>query len=392
MILYLLIISCLPGCTNRQTGNTLQQEEQQEEQQKEQQEEQSEEDEITKDIQLYILLYTNLDTKKVFLESIETGKQEEFSYNGGTYVYNRYGSSSVMSQLEAGTAVQVTYTDKNLLTEIRETTEIFVYDDVSNFKIDTDKQIVMIADSKYYYDEALKVFSDTGLISINELKTGDSICIRGQGKEILTMSIKKGHGTVRLKNTEVFEGGMVTIGNVLAKEITADMVVEVPEGSYTLSVANDGYGGSKEIKISRFEELVIDLNELKGQGPEYCKMKITVMPAEAIVTLNGKEVDDSQLIELRYGSYRLSAKAEGYADWSKILVVSSKEAHITIELEAEQEDEDKDSKEDEKDEDEASKEDEKDEDKDSKEDEKDEDKSSKEDEKDKDEASKEDKK
>lgn len=321
VVISILFLCCLTGCAAKQTENTLQQEEQQEKV------------EVTEDMQLYILLYTNKETKTVFLESVETGKQEEFSYNGGTYVYNRYESNTTMEQLEAGTAVRVTYTDENLLMEMKESTEIFVYDDITNYKIDTDKKIITVANSNYYYDEALKVFSGSSLISVGDLSKEDSICIRGLDKEVLTISVSKGHGSIRLKNTEIFEGGMITIGNVVAREITSDMVVEVPEGVYTLAVANDGYGGSREITVNRFEELVIDLDILKGEGPGYCMMKITVIPEDAKVTLNGNETDCSQPMELRYGSYRLSAKAEGYMDWSGMLVVSSKEANITIELE-----------------------------------------------------------
>lgn len=302
---------------------------------KEQQEEEQE-DIATEDSQLYILLYSNADTKCVFVESTETGRQEEFEYNGGTYIKNRYGDSITISQLQIGELVEITHTKKNVLTEIKVAEDAFIFDDVSNFAIESGKEMITIMGSKYYYDESLKVFSDSGIISMSELNQKDILCFRGVDKKILTVSVVQGHGTVSLRSTEDFEGGMITIGSIVAQEITADMSLVIPEGTYTLSVAHDGYGGSREITVNRFEELTIDLDTLKGDGPGYCMLNITVVPESAQVTLNGAELDCSQAMEIKYGAYKVKAEADGYTAYSGTLVVNSAEAAITIELEAEE--------------------------------------------------------
>lgn len=316
----------LAGCSQKQKEETAREEEQQQEI-----------EEPVEDTKLYILLYSNADTQRIFLECVETGRQEEYEYNGGTYIHNRYGDSITIAQLQVGALIQISYTEEKMLTEVSESADTFLYDGITNFRVDSEKGILSVADSNYYYDEELKIFSDNGIISLNELSEIDTICIRGQGKEILTLVVTKGHGTIALKNTELFEGGMITIGNVAAREITQDMVIEVPEGTYTLSVANDGYGGSKEITVERFEEIDVDLDTLKGDGPGYCMMKINVTPSDAEVTINGGAVDCSGLLELKYGSYKLEAEAEGYTDFSGTLVVNSKEAAISIELDKESE-------------------------------------------------------
>ncbi len=326
MLLALLFM--LAGCDGRTGASTAVGEEAQQE------------TEETEDNQLYILLHCNTDTQRIFLESVDTGRQEEFEYNGGTYIRNRYGDSITVGQLQIGELIRISYTEDKLLTEVTAAEDAFVYNDVTGFSIDDDAEIITVLDSKYYYDEALKVFSNAELISLNELSKKDTICIRGVDKKILSLTVTRGHGTVILKNTETFEGGMITIGNVASQKVTEDMTLEIPEGTYKLSVANDGYGGSREITVGRFEELTIDLNTLKGEGPSYCLLTITAVPEDAHVTLSGAEVDCTQPMEIRYGSYRLEAEAEGYVPWSGTLVVNSKEAALTIELEEESEDED----------------------------------------------------
>ena len=52
-------------------------------------------------------------------------------------------------------------------------------------------------------------------------------------------------------------------------QITGEMTIEIPEGTYTAAVANNGYGGSTEITITRGQETVLDLETLKGEGPKY---------------------------------------------------------------------------------------------------------------------------
>lgn len=282
--------------------------------------------------QAYILLHHNEETKCVFLQDVESGRQEEFAYNGGTYIHGRYGESLTMDQLCVGELVLLTYTDKKVLTEMKVSTDAFIYEEVTGFSVDQENAIFSVGSSNYYYDDDLKIFSEEGIISLNELSSQDTICMRGFEKKILTVVVTRGHGTVALKNTALFEGGMVTIGNVTAQKVNGDMTLEVPEGTYTLSVANDGYGGSKEITVKRFEELTVDLDVLKGDGPQFCKLKINVTPQEAKVTIDGGAADCSQILELRFGTYQIKAEAEGYTSWSGKLVVSSAEAAVTIEL------------------------------------------------------------
>lgn len=287
------------------------------------------------DDQLYILLYSNTDTGRLFVENAETGRQEEFEYNGGTYIYDRYGKSVTMERLKSGELIHISYTEGKVLTEIQTATETFVYDTVTKFRIDDEKDMITIAGSNYYYDEAMIVFSGNGIISLNELSKNDVLCIRGLDKKILTVSVTRGHGTVALKNTDVFQGGMVTIGNAAAAEITGDMVLEVPEGTHILSVANDGYGGTMEITVNRFEEVSVDLNTLKGEGPSYCTLTLSVVQENARVFIDGILTDHEKPIQLKYGAYQITIEAKDQEDWSGKLVVNSPEADIKIDMEEE---------------------------------------------------------
>lgn len=321
-VLLVFVLLAVNGCSKRNVKDTPEKEEEQQQQTAE----------TEKDEQLYILLYSNTETNRVFLQGTQTGRQEEFEYNGGTYIHGRYDESLTIGELKVGELLKLTYTDKKILTEIQVAKEAFFCEGITDFSIREDEAVFSVGDSNYYYDEDLKIFSEDGIISLNELSSIDTVCLRGMGKQIITIVVTRGHGTLVFRNTELFEGGMVTVGNEAAQRVSRDMTIEVPEGTHVLSVAHEGYGGSKEITVERFGELLIDLDTLKGDGPKHGRVKINVTPENAKVTIDGGLADCSQVLELEYGTYRLKAEAEGYEDWSGQLVIRGAESAVEIEL------------------------------------------------------------
>lgn len=73
-------------------------------------------------------------------------------------------------------------------------------------------------------------------------------------------------------------------------QITGEMTIEIPEGTYTAAVANNGYGGSTEITITRGQETVLDLETLKGEGPKYGSILFAVNVEGAWLQVDGQLV------------------------------------------------------------------------------------------------------
>ena len=110
------------------------------------------------------------------------------------------------------------------------------------------------------------------------------------------------------------------------------MQVEVPEGKYLVTVANDGYGGSREIEIPRNQTVSLNLDELKGEGPKMCRITFKVGVEGAVLYIDGKKADYSKPIDVRYGIHTIAVEAEGYDTITKKLVVNSAETEIEIAL------------------------------------------------------------
>jgi hypothetical protein len=190
--------------------------------------------------------------------------------------------------------------------------------------------MLTIGDSKYRYGDHLRVFADDQEISISQIKEGDVLSVQGLDKQILSVQVTRGHGTIALVNTELFEGGWISLGTKIYAKITENMILEVPEGTYELSVANDGYGDTKEIQVERASVTTVDLEEYRGEEPKVCQVTFEIYVDGAELYIDGEPVDYDQPVELRYGVYSLMVIAEGFETWQRQLVIHSADATIQI--------------------------------------------------------------
>ena len=196
----------------------------------------------------------------------------------------------------------------------------------------TERGIFKIADSKYSYDADLFVESNGEKIRLSDLNEKDKIRVVGIGTKILSVSVTTGQGILELRNTSVFEGSFIQVGSKIFAQITHNMKLEIPEGTYTVTVANEGYGGSTEVEIARGEVCTLDLDELKGEGPKTGSITFYIDVEGATLSIDGDTVDYSAPVVLTYGVHELHAEADGYDDFDKKLFVNSAAANIDISL------------------------------------------------------------
>lgn len=281
--------------------------------------------------ELYAVISMNTKNNTLRLYDCKKNRQEDYTYNDATYFMDKYGKITSASQIVPGRIVQLeVYRKTGELRTVQVSDEAWIYEDIKRYSVEPDENILRIADTKYYYEDDLHVFSDDKMISIKELGENDILRVQGIGRKIMTISVTSGHGTIRLTNTDLFEGGWMSLSSKMYFQVTKDMQIEVAEGNYVLSVANDGYGDSKEITVERGEETVVDLDELKGEGPKFCTVTFEVGVENAVMTLDGEVIDYNEPQQIKYGIHRLEIVAEGYETWSRRLYVNSKEATIKV--------------------------------------------------------------
>lgn len=293
------------------------------------------------DSNMYMVMTVDMEKETLTLKQMSSGKQYFCHYTLTTRFLDKYGNSTSAHNFDVGSLVTVNEMDtQGCIAEIQISDEVWEYENVVRYEIDVERGIFQIADTNYSFGDNTFFVSDDKKIKVSDIKEDDKLRIIGMNKEILSVSVTTGHGKVALENTEIFEGSFVQIGRHIFAEITGEMELEVPEGTYTITVANKGYGGSKEITVERNKTLVLDLDELKGEGPKKGNIRFYVISAEdeeedleAVLKIDGKEVEHGEPVILDYGIHIIYASAQGYTDFSKKLFVNSEEAEITISLE-----------------------------------------------------------
>ena len=265
--------------------------------------------------------------------NIDTGRYEQYSYTDGTIFKDRHGSLISTASMVPGKVVTLTLRDKDLILEkVEQSADAWEMDDIGKFSYNEEDKIFTIGDTKYSYDEELQVFSGDAAIELSVVTGQDTLRIQGIDRKVLSVSVTTGHGVIQLVNTQALEGGWLSLNHKNYYKITENMQLEVPEGTYELTVAGNGYGGSTEVAVTRNEQTSVDVDSIKGEDPKYCTLTFAVDVAGALMYIDGSQVDYTQPLQLQYGIHSIQITADGYDTWSKRLYVNSPEAQIEIAL------------------------------------------------------------
>ncbi|MBR1571442.1 MAG: hypothetical protein IJ655_01730 [Lachnospiraceae bacterium] len=259
-----------------------------------------------------------------------------YRYNLTTKFLNKYGDSTSSVNFVKGMVVELgEVTSASVLSSIQISDKVWDYDKVDNYLIDAASNKLSIGQSDYRILESTKFYSDGNEITLADISPDDVLRVIGLDNNIISVMVTTGHGYLQLRNSEVFIGSMMFVGNGIVATITGDMQIEVPEGTYSITVANNGYGGTGEYTVLRGQVTEIDLNALKGEGPKVCRLKFESSVANVQVYLDDVQVAIGQEMEVKYGRHKLSVQAEGYTSWTKVLVVNSASATVSLDLEDE---------------------------------------------------------
>ena len=285
---------------------------------------------------VYILKDVNESTAQVVLIKVG-GSYREYvlNYTGATLMEDRYGNALTPATLTYGEVFEIELSeDGSTLKSLRESKSVWTFEGVENFTLDQEEEILKIGKDKYHLSNTTVVFDGTNQYNRYQLMEEDVVTLIGYKKELLSVLVQTGHGILQFTNTEGFEEGYFVLGNVLAAKITQNMSVDVRAGHFLLSVAHKGKGGSIMVTVEPGQSTTVDLSQFASGETKSCLLTFKLKQEGTTVSINGKEVDVSEPVELTYGTYRITAELEGYETWSRLLLASSEEVSVTIDLDS----------------------------------------------------------
>lgn len=280
-----------------------------------------------------VLVDINSVDNTVTLLNLDLGKQYTLSMDGTTRYTDKYGKAISLEQLGEGDIVDVTFLKtKKHLTTMQLSRSAWQYDDVERYELNTVRREVTIGEEVFKLSRDTRYFSQGHSIEEMDLNPSDILTFHGIDTTVLSVTVEKGHGYLRLVNDENFIGGWLEIGQEQIVRITEDMLVTVPEGSYQVDISYNGGGGTKSVVINRNEETTLDIGDLEVAEAQYGMVLFSMNPSGAELYIDGSQADPSQPITLEYGIHQIIAKADGYKSLTQYLRVAQESAGVDVEL------------------------------------------------------------
>lgn len=276
----------------------------------------------------------DLDASTVTFYLLNRNEQRTFSYDDATMVKDRHGGSLTMAQLTMGEVVDIAYNDElSKMGSAIYSMDGFSYDSISNYVLDEQNRTVQIGSDTYSMGNGIKVFSYDEQMELSQILKDDIVSFRGVGREVVSIILDRGHGYLKLENEEALVGGWLEVGQAVIQQIYDDMLVVVPEGSYTVRLTADDVEEYREITIERNKETVIDLSDIEVKKPVNGALFVDVTPSDAEVYIDDNPVDASRQMRVPLGIHKITAKAEGFDSFSEYVEVTEKTTKVKLSLE-----------------------------------------------------------
>lgn len=281
---------------------------------------------------LYMIQNMNMAEEIITLYDLSNNETLQYRYGLMTQFLDAKGKTSSWSNFTSGRVVKIGNDQtKTILSKVQLSDKVWEQTGIKNYKVNTEDEMLTIGQTKYHLLDSTKVFSGENLSDPTLIGANDILTVVGQEKNILSVNITTGHGTIELMNTSKFDNSMIEIGTKVITNISGEgMKIEVAEGNYRLTVANNGYGGSMDVTVNRDQTTVVDLSQLEGEGPKKCTITFTSTVENAKIYLDNQEVSVGESITVNYGRHSLKVVADGYDTWNKNLIVNSESAEILL--------------------------------------------------------------
>lgn len=256
---------------------------------------------------------------KITLRSVTYDTEVVLTYNGGVDVRDKYGDILSVKQIVLGSIVDAVYDanrSKLLSMYLSSTDKVQKLEQVSGLVVDNVGKTVQINGTSYPMSQNISAFSDYAEIGVDEVCSEDQVTLWLYNDLVCSIYVELGHGYVRLSDYASYIGGMVEIGYDVIVPVTEDMLLTVREGEYTLRISKNSDVGTKKVQVARNQEVDISLADIAVEPKQMGSVLFQVKPAEAVVYIDGKQINTEGAVPLVYGKHRIDITADGYDSYS----------------------------------------------------------------------------
>lgn len=266
----------------------------------------------------------------ITLYHLEEGGEVTLSYGVAADIRSKYGNLTYGAVLQYGDIVRAEYDRENQLVRMQLSAEHWELHGVEDFLVT--EGMLTVNGTNYKITEQTVAYCEGKQIAQDEVRNMDRVNLCGIGTELLSIQVTKGHGSIKLINTEEFQGAKVSFGEE-SYTLDGEPSYLVREGAYTVSVIGDNAAAAAEVTVGRNEQVVIDLYEYGGAPVQTAEVRFKVSPFSAVLRIDGEvtEYYEKDLV-LTYGEHVIEAELGGYRSYKGILHVSRPYHTVQIDL------------------------------------------------------------
>ena len=243
--------------------------------------------------------------------SVLDGTDITLQYHGGVRVTDTTGADIGIDNVACGNVVDIVYyMDTEKLVSIAKNAKVKTYTQIKKFLYRQDDHTAVYNGNRFPVSDYAQVFDGDQALSLVDVNTEDEVTLSLWNGNLVSVIITKGHGYVRLLNQGTYVGGFVEIGKDVIVPVTADMLVAVGEGDYTLRISKNGYSGEKSIRVTKDRELNVDISDIAIPSGTVT-FAVTPEDANEVIKVDGEVIANRTYTGL-YGDHELSITADGY--------------------------------------------------------------------------------
>lgn len=280
-----------------------------------------------------VLVSVNTEDKDFVIHRTAEDDDTVLSYTGATVVQDQYESPLTMEQLTVGEILDVAYdSESGRAGSIAISRDAFCYEGLTKCRIDEGKGTLETGNEVLRVSGQTRVFSEGREIGINEILNQDTVTVRGIGHDVSSIVIENGHGYLSLKDADALLGGWIEVGQAVISQITQEMFLTVPEGSYQVRLTAGDVDEAREVTIKRNEESVLDLGDIELKVPVNGQVRLVISPSTATVRIDDVTVNAAYAVRLPFGMHQITASADGYDTVSEYFEVTGEDTRVKLTL------------------------------------------------------------
>lgn len=277
--------------------------------------------------------------QELSLHLIDRNENRVLSYDGTTIIEDAYGGAMSMAQLKSGDIAKIAYNSElKKLGRITLSEEAWSYEGVERYNLHAGNGIITIGEERYSIGKGVMAFSEGKPIDVAEIIHHDVLSFQGMGRNVMSITVDKGHGYLELTNEDVVLGGWIEIGQSVISQIAPDMLFTVPEGSYKVRLTGPDVDETREVVIERNRETKLDLSDIVIPEPDEGTVIFEITPQSADVYVDNEKVETTYPLKLSLGIHQVMAKASGYDSLAQYIKVEPETITVSMELSEQEED------------------------------------------------------